>query len=87
MKLSARPVALALSAALLLQACAHAPPSIGVGAMSAEGVITLQLVARGHGATGDAVLTYKPGDPDYDDVRSHVGLKPGDSGKPVLPWR
>ena len=54
--------------------------------MSEDGVIRLQLMARGDGAVGDAILVYKPGDPMYEEVKKHIGgLKPGEE-KPVPPW-
>lgn len=60
--------------------------SIGVGTMDAQGVITLQLMARGDGAVGDAILVYRPGDPHYAEIKAHLDpIKPGDS-KPVPPW-
>jgi hypothetical protein len=62
------------------------PASIGVATMSEDGVIRLQLMARGDGAVGDAILVYKPGDPMYEEVKKHIGgLKPGEE-KPVPPW-
>jgi hypothetical protein len=71
----------------VVAACAGTPPaSIGVGTMDAQGVITLQLMARGDGAVGDAVLVYRPGDPHYAEIKAHLDpIKPGDS-KPVPPW-
>ncbi len=54
--------------------------------MDAEGVITLQLTARGNGAVGDAVLVYRPGDPRYNEIKAHHDpIRPGIS-KPVPPW-
>ena len=62
------------------------PPSIGAATMSDDGTIRLQLVARGQGAIGDAVLIYKPGDPMYEKIIEHLGgIKPGEK-KPVPPW-
>jgi hypothetical protein len=67
--------------------CAHTPPaSIGVATMDAEGVITLQLEAKGDGAIGDAVLIYRPNDPRYNEIKAHLDpISPGVS-KPVAPW-
>ena len=64
-----------------------APASIGEATMAPDGTIALQLRAEGPGnLEGDALLTYKPGDPDYAKVLAHLGgLKPGES-KPVPPW-
>lgn len=62
------------------------PESIGVATMSEDGTIRLQLVARGSGAIGDAVLVYKPGDKMYEEVKKHIGgINPGEE-KPVPPW-
>jgi hypothetical protein len=50
-------------------------------------MITLQLRAEGPGGIiGDALLTYKPGDPKYKEVFHHIGgIKPGEH-KSVPPW-
>jgi len=55
--------------------------------MSADGVIALQLRATGAGSVvGDALITYAPGDADYESVLAHIGgLAPGET-KPVPPW-
>ena len=80
-----------LSAAAFVCACSSMsetpPASIGVATMSAERVITLQLRATGDGGmVGDGLLTYAPGDPNYNEVLTHLGgLEPGES-KPVPPW-
>jgi hypothetical protein len=43
-------------------------------------------MAKGDGAVGDAVLVYSPTDPQYEEIKKHVGgLKPGEE-KPVPPW-
>jgi hypothetical protein len=72
---------------IVAMACAHTPPaSIGVATMDAEGVITLQLVAQGEGAIGDAILVYRPGDSSYNQIKAHLDpIKPG-VPKPVSPW-
>jgi hypothetical protein len=71
----------------LAAACAGTPPaSIGVATMDVGGVITLQLVAQGDDAIGDATLVYRPGDPRYDEIKAHLDpIKPG-VPKPVPPW-
>lgn len=68
-------------------AAAEYPDSIGVATMTSDGAIRLQLRAEGPGgAVGDAVLTYKLGDPSYEEVKRHVGpIEPGEE-KPVPPW-
>lgn len=55
--------------------------------MSSDGTIRLQLMARSdEGAIGDAMLVYRVGDPQYDDILRHIGgIKPGEE-KPVPPW-
>lgn len=61
--------------------------SIGVATMRPDGTILLQLRAEGaDGLEGDALLTYPPTDPEYENVLQHLGgLTPGQS-KPVPPW-
>lgn len=60
--------------------------SIGVATMTPDGVITLRLRAEDKGMVGEGLLTYRPGDAQYDAVVRHLGgLKPGES-KPVAPW-
>ena len=61
--------------------------SIGVATMRADGTIELQLRAEGpSGELGDALFTYKPSEPKYQEIIDHLGgLKPGES-KPVPPW-
>lgn len=81
-----------ITAMLLATASAHVaavpiPASIGAATMTADGTIRLQLRAEGkNGEIGDAVITYRRGDPMYDDVLRHIGgIKPGED-KPVPPW-
>lgn len=61
--------------------------SIGSASMDQTRMIFLQLRAEGpNGEVGDAMFTYKPGDPKYQEIIDHVGgLAPGQS-KPVPPW-
>jgi hypothetical protein len=61
--------------------------SIGSATMDQAGTIFLQLRAEGpNGLVGDAMFTYKKGDPKYQEIIDHVGgLEPGQS-KPVPPW-
>ena len=66
------------------------PPSnapIGAASMASDGTVYLQLRAEGsNGEVGDAMFTYKPGEPRYQQIIEHVGgLKPGES-KPMPPW-
>ena len=66
---------------------ADASASIGSASMDQARTIFLQLRAEGpNGEVGDAMFTYKPGDPKYQEIIDHVGgLAPGQS-KPVPPW-
>ncbi len=61
--------------------------TIGVATMLPDGTIVLKLRAdAASGARGEAVLTYRPGDPNYPGVRAHVGpIVPGQT-IPVKPW-
>jgi hypothetical protein len=59
---------------------------IGSATMAADGTITLHLTRTADGKFAEGVLTYKIGDPDYQDVLAHLGgMKPGET-KPVPPW-
>lgn len=60
---------------------------IGTATMDAEGTISLQLRAETDaGETGDALLVYRKGDPNYDAVLKHLsGLAPGKE-VPVPPF-
>jgi hypothetical protein len=60
--------------------------SIGSASMSADGTITLQLRSLSHNPDAEAVLTYAPDDPQYDEIKTHLGgIAPGET-KPVKPW-
>lgn len=64
------------------------PDSIGMASMSTDRTISLQLRAEDDAgrAIGDALLVYKPGDTEYDEVLRHLGgMEPGEQ-KPVPPW-
>lgn len=62
------------------------PPSIGVASMAADGTLLLQLrINSPDGAVGEGVVKIKPGDPRYDKVVRHIGIKPGQV-KPMPPW-
>ena len=71
-----------------LLAAAPLPASIGVATMTPDGTITLRLRAEGEGGKiGEGNLTYRRGNPQYDEVLQHIGgLKPGET-KPVPPWK
>ena len=60
---------------------------VGIARMENDGTIVLQLrAAASSGSTGDALLKYPKGHPEYDKILRHVGgLEIGQS-KPVPPW-
>ena len=66
---------------------AATPDTIGVAWLENDGTLVLQLRAQGTGkSVGDALLRYKPGDPEYSRTLQHIGgLEPGQT-KPVPPW-
>jgi hypothetical protein len=85
-------VALLLSAGLLT-ACTGwpgrntAPTSIGAATLGADGVLTLQLIAREGGVVGHGRFTYPPDHPEYQKMLQHIGpIAPGET-KSVPPWR
>jgi hypothetical protein len=92
---SAAPLALALLVALAAAAAAAEPKetlsceqvaSIGVAAMTDDGVIALRLRSLPPGPIGEGTMRYKPGDQEYEDIKKHIGgIKPGET-KPVRPW-
>lgn len=60
--------------------------SIGEATMLEDRTIVLQLRAENKSVTGDAMLTFSPGDKRYEEILQHVSpISPGDS-KPVPPW-
>jgi hypothetical protein len=60
--------------------------SIGTAQMSADGVITLQLHSLGSNPDAEGVLTYAPDDPQYEEIKQHLGgIAPGET-KSVKPW-
>jgi hypothetical protein len=60
--------------------------SVGRAKMSADGTITLQLRSLWPDPVAEAQLVYPPGDPQYDEIKHHLGgLQPGES-KPVPPF-
>jgi hypothetical protein len=61
--------------------------SIGSATMKQDRTILLQLRAEGpDGALGDALLTYPPDHPKYQQILDHLGgLEPGQE-KPVPPF-
>ncbi len=60
--------------------------SIGIAEMSADGTITLHLKSLWPDPREDSDLTYAPDDPQYDDIKKHLGgIAPGQS-KPIPPF-
>ena len=60
--------------------------SVGRAKMSVDGTITLQLRSLWPDPIAESQLVYPPDDPQYDEVKHHIGgIKPGES-KPVPPW-
>ena len=60
--------------------------SIGMAEMSADGTITLHLKSLWPDPHEDSDLTYAPDDPQYGEIRKHLGgIKPGQS-KPIPPF-
>ncbi len=60
--------------------------SIGTAEMSNDGTITLHLRSLWPDPIAEGELTYAPDDPQYEDIKQHLGgIVPGQL-KPVKPW-
>jgi hypothetical protein len=60
--------------------------SIGTAEMSNDGTITLPLRSLWPDPIAEGELTYAPDDPQYEDIKQHLGgITPGQP-KPVKPW-
>jgi len=60
--------------------------SIGTAQMSNDGTITLHLQSLWPDPVAEGELTYAPDDPQYEEIKQHLGgIAPGDT-KPVKPW-
>jgi hypothetical protein len=60
--------------------------SVGRAKMSADGTITLQLRSLWPNPIAESQLVYAPDDPQYDEIKHHLGgITPGES-KPVPPF-
>jgi hypothetical protein len=60
--------------------------SIGTAQMAADGTITLHLRSLWPDPSADTDLSYAPDDPQYAEIKDHLGgIKPGES-KPIPPW-
>lgn len=69
-----------------IKAIPPSPPSIGVASMATDGTLSLQLrIVSPDGAVGEGLVKIKPGDPRYDKVVQHIGIKPGQV-KSMPPW-
>jgi hypothetical protein len=61
--------------------------SIGSATLRPDGILELQLRAEGPGGmVGDSLITYAPGDPDYQKVLAHLGGLAVGEVKPVPPF-
>ncbi len=95
--MSVRSVALAFCLAAAAPAVAQfkkdLPPvtcatvdSIGIAEMTADGTITLHLKSLWPDPHEDSDLTYAPDDPQYAEIKKHLGgIAPGQS-KPIPPF-
>ena len=92
---SAAPPALALLVTLTAAAAAAEPKetvpceqvaSIGVATMSNDGVITLRLRSLPPGPIAEGTMSYRPGDPQYEEIKKHIGGSAPGETKPVRPW-
>jgi hypothetical protein len=60
--------------------------SVGRAQMSADGTITVQLRSLWPDPIAESQLVFPPDDPQYDEIKHHIGgISPGES-KPVPPW-
>jgi hypothetical protein len=60
--------------------------SIGTAEMANDGTITLHLQSLWPDPSAEGELVYAPDDPQYDEIKQHIGdIHPGDN-KPVKPW-
>jgi hypothetical protein len=60
--------------------------SIGIAEMTADGTITLHLKSLWPDPHEDSDLTYTPDDPQYDEIKRHLGgIEPGQS-KQIPPF-
>jgi hypothetical protein len=64
----------------------EAVDSIGTAHMAADGTIALWLKSLPPGPRAEGVLTYAPDDPQYEEIKKHLGGIKVDETKPVPPW-
>ena len=60
--------------------------SVGTATMSADGTITLQLRSLWPDPIAEGQLVYAPDDPQYDEIKHHLGGIAAGQSKPVPPW-
>jgi hypothetical protein len=64
----------------------EAVESIGTAEMSPDGVITMRLHSLSPNPIAEGELRYAPDDPQYEEIKQHLGgITPGEF-KPVKPW-
>jgi hypothetical protein len=60
--------------------------SVGTAKMAADGTITIQLRSLWPDPVAEAQLVYAPDDPQYDEIKHHIGGIAAGEAKPVPPW-
>jgi hypothetical protein len=60
--------------------------SVGTANMAADGTITLQLRSLWPDPIAEGQLVYAPDDPQYDEIKRHLGGIAAGQSKPVPPW-
>jgi hypothetical protein len=60
--------------------------SIGTADMSADGTITLHLKSLWPDPSEDSDLRYAPDDPQYDEIKKHLGGITAGQSKPIPPF-
>jgi hypothetical protein len=60
--------------------------SVGTAKMAADGTITLQLRSLWPDPIAEGELVYAPDDPQYDEIKRHLGGIAAGEVKPVPPW-
>ena len=80
------PLLIVLTPARAEDVACESVASIGVATMTEDGVITLRLRSLPPGPIAEGVLRYAPDNPQYDEIKEHLGgIRPGEV-KPVRPW-
>ena len=83
-----------LAATILLAGCAHSQQPedssgfFGVATLSADGNICLQLRSEERGLpVAESYQCFKPDDPEYGDVRKHIGPITVGEAKRIAPFK